>query len=449
MFEDLKNQFSNITSRLTGRGFLSEKQIDDACSEVSDVLLDSDVGYDMVESLVSAVREKASRTKIYESLTPQQTFIKLVRDELLEFVGRSPIELNLKGQPPVMIMLVGLQGSGKTTTTAKLAKLMADSKKNIGLVSCDTYRPAAKKQLQLLTQNNKRITFYDANYQTPKDILEKALEAARKDFLDILLIDTAGRVSVDDEMMAELKQLYGICMPTEVLFVIDAMVGQDALESARVFSETVPISGIILTKTEGDARGGSALSAQFVTKAPIKFIGTGESVNDLKKFNPSQMVSEILGMGDMQGLIEEAEKNLDRKKVGKFAKRILKGQRFSLEDFKMQLSQMESMGGLDSIVDKLPGHLRGRLPVDKAKLFDDSKFSRMRVIIDSMTNEERQFPSIIKSSRKKRIASGSGTNVQDINQLLKMFSQMQTGMKRLKNKKGSASIKSMLNDFRG
>ena len=250
-------------------------------------------------------------------------------------------------------------------------------------------------------------------------------------------------------MMAELKELYEISNPKEVLFVVDAMMGQDALESARVFSKSVSITGIVLAKADGDARGGAALSAQYITKAPIKFLGFGEAIDDLKRFNPVQMVSEILGMGDMLGLIEKAELNLDKKRAGKIAKKIVDGRRFDLEDFKAQLSQMEAMGGFDSIIKKLPGHLRNRIPSDKMKLVETSKFSRMKVIIDSMTKQEKQFPSIIKSSRKRRIARGSGVSVQDINQLLKMFTQMQTGMKKFKNKKGSKNLMSMFNDFGG
>ena len=448
MFDDLKQQLSNITARLSGRGFLSEKHINEACNEISDALLESDVGIDMIDSLINKVKQKAAKTKIYESLSPHQTFIKLVKDELLLFVGNSNSDINLKGQPPVPIMLVGLQGSGKTTSAAKLANSITDSRKNVGLVSCDTYRPAAKDQLQVLVQGNSKISFYDIAETTPRLILENAMVSARRDFLDVLLIDTAGRVSIDNEMMDELAELYQLASPKEVLFVVDAMMGQDALESARVFSKTVPITGIVLTKADGDAKGGAALSAQFVTNAPIKYIGVGESIDDLKKFSPTQMISEILGMGDMLGLIEKAEKNLDTKKAQKLAKKLSQGQRFDLEDFKMQLSQMESMGGLSSIVEKLPTHLRSRVPAEKMNLIDGSRFKKMAAIIDSMTKEEKHFPTIIKSSRKKRIANGSGTKVQDVNQLLKMFAQMQSGMKKLKNKKGQNSISSMLDNFR-
>ncbi len=449
MFDDLKQQLSNITARLSGRGFLNEKHINQACNEISDALLESDVGIDMIDSLINKVKQKAAQTKIYESLTPHQTFIKLVKDELLLFVGNGQSDINLKGQPPVPIMLVGLQGSGKTTSAAKLAKSITDSKKNVGLVSCDTYRPAAKDQLQILAKGNSKITFYDIAETTPKLILENAMVSARRDFLDVLLIDTAGRVSIDNEMMDELKELHQLALPKEVLFVVDAMMGQDALDSARVFSRTVPITGIVLTKADGDAKGGAALSAQFVTQAPIKYIGVGESVDDLKKFSPTQMVSEILGMGDMLGLIEKAEKNLDTKKAQKLAKKLSEGQGFDLEDFKMQLSQLESMGGLGSIFEKLPAHLRSRVPIDKMNVIDNSRFKKMKVIIDSMTAEEKHFPNLIKSSRKKRIAMGSGTEVQDVNQLLKMFVQMQTGMKKFKNKKSQNSISSMLDNFRG
>ena len=448
MFNDLKQQLSNITARLSGKGFLSEEHINKACSEISDVLLESDVGIDMVDSLVNKVKKKAAQTKIYESLSPQQTFVKLVKDELLFFIDNDQIDINLKGQPPVPIMLVGLQGSGKTTSTAKLAKLIAKSKKNIGLVSCDTYRPAARQQLQTLVKGSSKITFYDYAKETPALILEHAMKSAKKDFLDVILIDTAGRVSIDNEMMDELKELYQLASPKEVLFVVDAMMGQDALESARAFSNTVPVTGIVLTKADGDARGGAALSAQFVTNAPIKYIGLGESIDDLKKFNPTQMVSEILGMGDMLGLIEKAEKNLDTKKAQKLAKKLSQGQGFDLEDFKTQLSQLESMGGMDNILEKMPMHLRSKIPVDKMSFVDNSRFKKMKVIIDSMTKEEKQFPSIIKSSRKKRIANGSGTEVQDINQLLKMYVQMQSGIKKFKNKKGRNSISSMLDNFR-
>ncbi len=448
MFNDLKQQLSNITARLSGRGFLNEKHINQACSEISDVLLEADVGIDMVDSLINKVKLKAAQTKIYESLSPQQTFLKLVKDELLFFLDNDQIDLNLKGQPPVPIMLVGLQGSGKTTSTGKLAKLIAKSRKNIGLVSCDTYRPAAREQLKAFVQGSSKITFYDYAEKTPALILEHAMVSAKKDFLDIILIDTAGRVSIDNEMMIELEQLYQLAAPKEVLFVVDAMMGQDALESARAFSNTVPITGIVLTKADGDAKGGAALSAQFVTNAPIKYIGLGESIDDLKKFNPTQMISEILGMGDMLGLIEKAEKNLDTKKAQKLANKLSKGQGFDLEDFKTQLSQLESMGGMDGIFDKIPMHLRSKIPTDKMNLVDNPSSKKMKVIIDSMTQEEKKFPSIIKSSRKKRIAIGSGTEVQDINQLLKMFVQMQSGMKKFKNKKGRNSITSMLDNFR-
>ena len=373
---------------------------------------------------------------------PNKPFVKLVKDELLLFIDNDQIDINLKGQPPVPIMLVGLQGSGKTTSTAKLAKLIAKSRKNIGLVSCDTYRPAAREQLQTLVKGSSKVLlFMIMRKKTPALILEHAMKSAKKDFLDVILIDTAGRVSIDNEMMDELKELYQLALPKEVLFVVDAMMGQDALESARAFSNTVPVTGIVLTKADGDARGGAALSAQFVTNAPIKYIGLGESIDDLKKFNPTQMVSEILGMGDMLSLIEKAEKNLDTKKAQKLAKKLSQGQGFDLEDFKTQLSQLESMGGMDNILEKMPMHLRSKIPVDKMSFVDNSRFKKMKVIIDSMTKEEKQFPSIIKSSRKKRIANGSGTEVQDINQLLKMYVQMQSGIKDLKIKKaGTVSL---------
>jgi signal recognition particle subunit SRP54 len=369
--------------------------------------------------------------QVMKSLTPGQTLIKIVNDELVKVMGEANESLDLAAQPPAVILMAGLQGSGKTTSVAKLSRWLQESaNKKVMVVSCDIYRPAAIEQLRTLAVEVKTEFFPSSPDQQPVQIALDALAQAKKNFTDVLIIDTAGRLHVDEEMMEEIKRLHQAIKPVETLFVVDSMTGQDAANTAKAFNEALPLTGVILTKADGDARGGAALSIRQITGKPIKFIGVGEKTDALEPFHPDRVASRILGMGDVLSLVEEVTRKVDRGKAEKLAKKLQKGKDFDLEDFKEQMLQMSNMGGMRNLLDKLPG--MGELPEQVKNQVNDKEMGRLIAIINSMTPRERRFPAVIKGSRKRRIAAGSGTQVQDVNKLLKQFTQMQKMMKKMK-----------------
>ena len=431
MFDNLTDRLSGTLRKLTGKASLTEANIQDALGEVRRALLEADVALLVVKDFVERVSVRAIGQEVSKSLTPGQAFIKIVRAELESLMGTANAELNLKAAPPAVVLMAGLQGAGKTTTAAKLARwLKNDVKKSVMVVSADIYRPAAIQQLQTLATEVGVEFFASDSSQTPAVIVAAALAEAKRKFIDVLIVDTAGRLAIDQEMMGEIKQLHNLLNPVETLFVVDAMTGQDAANTAKAFNDALPLTGVVLSKADGDARGGAALSVRYITGKPIKFIGMGEKVDALEPFYPDRIASRILGMGDMLSLIEQAEKKVDKVKAEKLARKIKKGKGFDLEDFKEQLGQMQNMGGVASIMDKMPG--LGALPPGAAKMVDDSKFRQMEAIINSMTPRERTNPDILNGSRKKRITVGSGTQIQDLNRLLKQHKQMQKVMKKMK-----------------
>lgn len=430
MFDNLSNRLSRTIRTLRGQGRLSEDNIKDTLREVRMALLEADVALPVVKEFIDRVRERATGQEVLKSLKPGQALVKVVNDELVRVMGVANDDLNLNVPPPAVILMAGLQGSGKTTTSAKLARLLMErNKKSVLLASCDIYRPAAIEQLQTLAGEVGAEFFPSHPDQQPVTIARDAVSQARRQHIDVVIIDTAGRLHIDTEMMTEIRELHAALDPVETLFVVDSMTGQDAANSAHTFNEALPLTGVILTKTDGDARGGAALSIRSITGKPIKFIGVGEKTAALEAFHPDRVASRILGMGDVLSLVEEAEQKVDKEKVAKLAKKISKGKRFDLVDFRDQLEQMQSMGGLTSLMDKLPG--MGQLPQNAKAMANDGEVHRMMAIISSMTPQERSFPGVIKGSRRRRIAAGSGTQVQDVNRLLKQFTQMQKMMKKM------------------
>ena len=439
MFESLTQRLGDSLSRLAGRGRLTEENIDDAMREVRRALLEADVALPVVRDFVARVRERAVGQDVLKSLTPGQEAVRVVRDELVHLMGEANEELTLNTQPPAVVLVAGLQGAGKTTTVAKLARHLIEShQKSVTVVSCDVYRPAAIAQLQTLAGQVKAQFFPSQPEQKPEDIARAAVEEARRKFRDVLIVDTAGRLHIDADMMDEVSRVHAAVQPVETLFVVDSMTGQDAARVAKAFDETLPLTGVVLTKTDGDARGGAALSIRQVTGKPIKFLGVGEKVDALQPFHPDRMASRILGMGDVLTLIEEAEQRIDKDKAEKLARKITKGKQFDLEDFAEQIRQMKNMGGMAGMLDKLPG--ASNLPQHVRNQVDDRQMVRLEAIIGSMTPHERRFPAVIKGSRKRRIAQGSGTAIQDVNRLLKQFTQMQKMMKRMRKKGGMQKI---------
>lgn len=434
MFANLSERLTRVLKNLSGRGRLTEENIQDTLRDIRMALLEADVALPVVKDVIDHIHKKAIGVEVMESLTPGQALIKLVNDELVTMMGERCDQLNLQAQPPVVILMAGLQGSGKTTTVAKLARYLVQSqKKSVLVASCDIYRPAAIDQLETLAKQI-QVEFYPSSTaQDPITIAHNAITYARNKGLDVVMIDTAGRLHIDDEMMNELKGLHHAIQPTETLFVVDSMTGQDAANTAHAFNTALPITGVILTKTDGDARGGAALSIRHITGKPIKFIGIGEKIDALEPFYPDRIASRILGMGDILTLVEEAERNLDRTKAEKLAKKIKKGKAFDLEDFRDQLRQISKMGGIMGIMSKLPGV--GQLPKVAKDNINDKMLVQIEAIINSMTPKERRFPAIVNGSRKRRIAMGSGTDIQAINRLLKQFTHMQKMMKKL-NKQG-------------
>ncbi len=439
MFDNLTERLGRTVKNLRGQGRLSESNIKDTLREVRMALLEADVALPVVKVFVERVRERAVGQQVMQSLTPGQEFIRVVRDELLSVMGEQNEELDLRSRPPAVVLVAGLQGSGKTTTVAKLASWLQESqKKKVMVASCDIYRPAAIKQLETLAKDVEASFFPSEVSQDPLVIADAALDQARKQFVDVLILDTAGRLHIDQEMMEEIRRLHKAVSPVETLFVVDSMTGQDAANTAKAFNDALPLTGVILTKADGDARGGAALSVRHITGKPIKFIGVGEKMSALEPFYPDRIASRILGMGDVIGLIEEVERKVDKQKAEKLATKLKKGKGFDLEDFREQLVQMRDMGGLATLMDRLPG--MGELPTGVKDQVNDKEMVRMEAIINSMTPQERQFPAIIKGSRRRRIANGSGTQVQDVNRLLKQFTQMQKMMKKVSKKGGMANM---------
>ncbi len=431
MFSNLSERLSESLKKISGRGRLTEDNIKDTLREVRMALLEADVALPVVREFVKAVKEKAVGEEVGKSLTPGQVFVKIVQGELENAMGEKNEELNLAAQPPAVVMMAGLQGAGKTTSVGKLAKFLKEKKKkSVLVVSADVYRPAAIKQLETLA-NDVDVEFFPSTVeQKPIDIVNGAIEHAKRKFFDVLLVDTAGRLAVDEDMMNEIKDLHAAINPVETLFVVDSMTGQDAANTAKAFDQALPLTGVILTKADGDARGGAALSIRHITGKPIKFIGVGEKTDALEPFYPERIASRILGMGDVLSLVEEIESKIDKEKAEKVAKKVMKGKGFDLEDFRDQLAQMRNMGGMAGLMDKLPG--MGKMSDAVKGQVNDKEFVKMEAIINSMTPKERQYPDLLKASRKRRIAAGSGTQVQDVNKLLKQFTQMQKMMKKMK-----------------
>ena len=435
MFNQLSDRLNKVIRSLSGQGRITENNIKDTLRDIRVALLEADVALPVAKEFIDQIQTKAIGKEVMESLSPGQVLIKIVHDELVQVMGEKNEALDLRMQPPAVILMAGLQGSGKTTTTAKLARwLIQSQKKSVMLASADIYRPAAIDQLQTLAKTVE-AEFYPSNpSQDPVEIARGAILAAKNKVIDVVIIDTAGRLHIDEEMMAEIKRIHAAINPIETLFVVDSMTGQDAANTAKAFHDALPLTGVILTKADGDARGGAALSIRHITGKPIKFIGVGEKVDALEPFYPDRVASRILGMGDILTLVEEAERNLDREKAEKLVKKIKKGKVFDLEDFKDQLKQIHNMGGMMGIMNKLPGI--NNLPANVKEQFNDKKLVEIEAIINSMTPKERRFPDNIKNSHKRRIALGSGTSIQAINQLLKQFIQMQKMMKKMSKKGG-------------
>ena len=448
MFDNLTDKLSITLKKLKGQGRLTEDNIKDALTEVRVALLEADVSLPVVTDFIERVKEGALGQDVQFSLTPGQAMIKLVQSELVKVMGLANESLNLNAVPPAVILMAGLQGAGKTTTVAKLGRwLQENQKKKVGVVSADVYRPAAIKQLQVLAKEV-GLEFFDSDLtQNPVDIAMNAIDAAKRKFLDVIIIDTAGRLHVDDEMMGEIKALHAAINPVETLFVVDSMTGQDAAITAKAFNDALPLTGVILTKADGDARGGAALSIRHVTGKPIKFIGVGEKTDALEPFHPDRIASRILGMGDMLSLIEEIEQKVDKEKAEKFARKMQKGKAFDLDDFREQLQQMQSMGGVSSMLDKLPG--MNSVPQEMKDKVNDKELSRQIAVIGSMTMQERRYPDLIKGNRKKRIAAGCGQQLQDVNRILKQFMMMQKMMKKFKAGNMANMIRGIKSNVRG
>jgi signal recognition particle subunit SRP54 len=444
MFESLSQRLSTTLQRLRGRGRLTDENIREALREVRIALLEADVALPVVQALIQRIKVRAVGQDVLKSLTPGQSLIKVVQDELTAVMGSSATELNLNVPAPAVILMAGLQGAGKTTSVGKLAKLLRERrKKKVMVVSCDVYRPAAIAQLETLAKQVEVLFHPSTPEQKPVDIARAAIDSARKQFVDVLLVDTAGRLAIDAAMMDEIKALHAAINPVETLFVVDAMTGQDAANTAKAFSEALPLTGVVLTKTDGDARGGAALSVRYITGRPIKFVGVGEKPDGLDVFHPDRAAGRILDMGDVLSLVEQVERDVDRDSAAKFADKVAKGKKFNLNDMREQLQQMQKMGGLTSLLDKLPGV--GAIPQHVKGQINDREIVRMIAIIGSMTKKERRFPATLNGSRRARIARGSGTTPADVNRLLKQFQQMEKMM----SKMSGGGMKGMMRGMRG
>ncbi len=439
MFETLSDRLSQSLRRISGQARLSEDNIADAMRDVRAAMLEADVALPVVKDFVEAVKARAVGQEVSQSLNPGQQFIKIVQQELERIMGESNAQLNLATQPPAVILMAGLQGAGKTTTAAKLARLLKErDKKSVMMVSADVYRPAAITQLQTLSAEVGVAFFPSDISQKPVDIVKAALKEAKLKFADVLIVDTAGRLAIDAEMMAEIKDIHATAQPAETLFVVDAMSGQDAANTAKAFGDALPLTGVVLTKVDADTRGGAALSVRHITGKPIKFLGVGEKTTALDPFHPDRIASRILGMGDVLSLIEEAEQKLDKKKADRLANKIKKGKRFDLEDLRDQLQQMQNMGGIAGMLDKMPG--MGNVAQAAQGQIDNKNFARMEALINSMTPAERRNPEILNGSRKKRITVGSGTQIQDLNRLIKQHKMMAKMMKKMGKKGGMENM---------
>jgi signal recognition particle subunit SRP54 len=439
MFDNLTERLTQTLRSVTGQARLTEDNIKGTLREVRMALLEADVALPVVKDFINGVKARAVGQEVSKSLSPGQVFVKIVNEELVRVMGEANAELNLATTPPAVLMMAGLQGAGKTTSVAKLARFLKErKKKKVLVVSADVYRPAAIRQLETLAGEVGVEFFPSSADQDPVFIAEQAIQQARVKAFDVLILDTAGRLHVDENMMQEIKRLHAAVNPVETLFVVDAMTGQDAANTARAFNEVLPLTGVILTKADGDARGGAALSVRHITGKPIKFLGVGEKSDALEPFHPDRIASRILGMGDVLSLIEEAEHKIDKEKAEKFAKKISKGRGFDLEDFKEQIQQMQNMGGMMSMLEKLPG--MGQMAQAAQAAQAEKGVMQMVAIINSMTPQERRRPDIVSGSRKRRIARGSGTRVQDVNRLLKQHKQMAKMMKKFGSKSGMAKL---------
>jgi signal recognition particle subunit SRP54 len=443
MLDNLTTRLAKIVKTIRGEARLTESNVQDALREVRIALLEADVALPVVKHFIDAVRAKALGQEVIGSLTPGQALVGVVHRELTQLMGEANAGLELAVAPPAVILMAGLQGSGKTTTVGKLALLLKAQKKKVLVASCDVYRPAAIEQLETVAAQAGVEFFASHSNEKPVEIATNAVEYARTHYCDVVIVDSAGRLAIDEPMMQEIAALHAALKPAETLFVVDAMQGQDAVRVAQAFGERLPLTGIVLTKLDGDSRGGAALSVRHVTGKPIKFAGTGEKLTGLEPFHPERMASRVLGMGDILSLVEEAHKQVDLEQAKKLADKVRKGKGFDLEDFREQLGQMNKMGGIASMMDKLPAQLAGQ--IDPAKLQDTGQFKRLEGIINSMTRRERADPDLIKASRKRRIAAGAGVPVQEVNRLLKQFEQMQQMMKMMKG----GNLQRMMRNMKG
>jgi signal recognition particle subunit SRP54 len=444
MFESLTQRLSGTIDRLRGRGRLTEENIREATREVRIALLEADVALPVVQALIERIKVRAVGQEVLKSLTPGQALIKIVRDEMTTVMGSQSADLNLNVPSPAVVLMAGLQGAGKTTTVGKLAKHLKERrKKKVMVVSADVYRPAAIEQLQTLAKQVDVIFFPSDLTQDPEAIVRAAIADARKSFVDVVIVDTAGRTSIDDAMMAEIKALHAAVNPVETLFVVDSMTGQDAAVTAKHFSDALPLTGVVLTKTDGDARGGAALSVRYITGRPIKFIGVSEKPDGLDVFHPDRIASRILDMGDVLSLVEQVEQQVDKDKAQKLAEKVAKGKKFDLNDMRDQLEQMQNMGGLSGLMDKLPGV--GKLPDDVKSQITGKEVPRMIAIINSMTKKERRNPALLNGSRRARIARGSGMTPADVNKLMKQYQQMEKMMSKL----SSGGMKGLMRGMKG
>ncbi len=444
MFASLTQRLSGTIERIRGRGRLTESNITEAVREVRIALLEADVALPVVQALVQRIKVRAVGQEVMRSLTPGQVLVRIVRDELAAVMGAQASDLNLNVPAPAVILMAGLQGAGKTTTVAKLAKHLKEKrKKKVMVVSADVYRPAAIEQLQTLAGQVGALFFPSDASQKPEAIVKAAIDDARKSFADVLIVDTAGRTSIDDAMMAEIKALHAAVSPVETLFVVDSMTGQDAAVTAKHFGEALPLTGVVLTKTDGDARGGAALSVRYITGKPIKFIGVGEKPDGLDVFHPDRAAGRILDMGDVLSLVEQVEAQVDQDKAKKLAEKVAKGKKFDLNDMRDQLEQMQNMGGLHGLMDKLPGV--GQLPESVKQQVTGKEVPRMIAIINSMTKKERRNPDLLNGSRRARVARGSGLTPADVNKVLKQYQQMEKMMGKL----GRGGMKGMMRGLSG
>ena len=444
MFESLTQRLSGTIERLRGRGRLTEENIREATREVRIALLEADVALPVVQALIERIKVRAVGQEVLKSLTPGQALIKVVRDELAAVMGSAASDLNLNVPAPAVILMAGLQGAGKTTTVGKLAKHLKEKrKKKVMVVSADVYRPAAIEQLKTLAEQVDVLFFPSDASQKPEAIVKAAIDDAKKSYVDVLIVDTAGRLAIDEAMMVEIKALHAAINPCETLFVVDAMTGQDAANTAKAFSEALPLTGVVLTKTDGDARGGAALSVRYITGRPIKFIGVGEKPDGLDVFHPDRAAGRILDMGDVLSLVEQVEQQVDKDKAQKLAEKVAKGKKFDLNDMKDQLEQMQNMGGISGLMDKLPG--MGQIPDAVKNQVTGREVPRMIAVINSMTRKERRNPTLLNGSRRARIAKGAGLTPADVNKLMKQYQQMEKMMSKL----SSGGMKGLMRGMKG